>query len=202
MKHLSLIFLLCCSFFLAEAQLYNTAVGVRFSSFVIDSVGGNTLGLTVQQRITPRITIEAIGEMRNKQPILTAMLEYHRPLLWKGLNIYGGVGGNTNLSNIDVKDFSYGIDFILGAELQIPFLPLVISADIKPAVLQTFNELGVKDVMKLDWRTGISARAVIFSDKQKRKRLRKKKKEFRQDKRQDFFEDIKEKNPLKKTDKA
>lgn len=181
-----------------QAQHYNTATGVRFSSFVSDSVGGNTLGITIQQRITPRFTIEAIGEMRNDQPVLTALVEYHRPLIWRGLNVYAGVGGNTNLAKVDVKDFSYGLDFILGAELKIPFLPLVVSADLKPAVLQTF-EVGVKDVMKLDWRTGVSVRAVIFSDKQKRKRLRKKKKDFRQEKRQDFFEDIKEKNPLKKS---
>lgn len=201
MKKIYLLFILCCSVFVVEAQLYNTAAGVRFSSFVSDSTGGNTLALTIQQRITPRFTIEAIGEMRNTQPVLTALLEYHKPILWRGLNVYAGVGGHTNLAKVEVRDFSYGLDFIIGAELQIPFLPLVVSADLKPAVLQTFN-LGVKDVLELDWRTGISVRAIIFSDKQKRKRLRRKKKEIRQDKRENFFDDIKEKNPLKKNDKG
>jgi len=197
MKSNTLLVLFLLMSFLSMGQAYNTALGVRLSPYVSENSSGNTFGITLQQRITQRITLEVIGEMRNDQPVVTGLLEYHRPIIFKGFNLYAGIGGNTNLSKVDVRDFSYGLDVVLGAELKLPFLPLVVSYDVKPALLQTFN-LGVKDAFELDWRTGLSVRAVLFSEEQKKKRLKRQKKALRQDKRENFIEDLKEKNPVKK----
>ncbi len=180
-----LCLLLVCCVTEVSAQLYNTAVGIRYGSHN----NGGAIGLTVQQRITPQFTIEGILELREEQPILTALLEWHKPLLWKGFNVYFGGGANVALRQVDINNFSYGIDAILGIELKIPLVPLVVSADLKPAIER------VDETYTFDWRTGLSARVIIFSDKQKRKRLRRKKKEIRQEKRENFFDDVKEKLP-------
>jgi len=160
------------------AQGYITAIGLRYS-------GSNTksnIGITLQQRVAPKITIEAITEWRQKEPILTLLGQYHQPLLLKGFNVYAGIGAHTNLSNLELSDnlnnFKYGMNGVLGAEMRLPFFPLVISADIMPELNKIKDPPDLKE-WDVKASTNISVRYVVYSDKMKRKRLRKKKKKAR-----------------------
>jgi len=173
---------------LVSAQGYITAIGLRYS-------GSNTvrnIGITLQQRIAPSITIEAITEWRQKEPILTLMAEYHKSLLFKGFNVYAGIGGHTNLSDLEVGDnlnnFKYGMNGVLGAEVRLPFFPLVISADIMPELNKIKDPPDLKE-WDVNASTNISVRYVAYSDKMKRKRLKKKKKKARLEEKADKQED-------------
>jgi len=165
---------------LVSAQGYITAIGLRYSG----SSTISNIGITLQQRIAPNITIEAITEWRQKEPILTLLAQYHQSLLFKGFNVYAGIGGHTNLADLEVSDnlnnFKYGMNGVLGAELRLPFFPLVISADIMPE-LNKIKTVDPSDLKQWDVKasTNISVRYVVYSDKMKRKRLKKKKKKAR-----------------------
>lgn len=163
---------------LISAQGYITAIGLRYSG----SSTVSNLGITLQQRIAPNITIEAITEWRQKEPILTLLAQYHQSLLFKGFNVYAGIGGHTNLADLEVSDnlnnFKYGMNGVLGAELRLPFFPLVISADIMPELNKIKDPVDLKE-WDVKASTNISVRYVVYSDKMKRKRLKKKKKKER-----------------------
>jgi len=186
MKKIAIICLICfgATTFI-NAQGYISALGLRYSG---NNSGLGSLGVTLQQRVTQNTTLEVIGEYRSKDPILTALFEFHKPIFIKGLNIYVGGGGHTNLARLSegdvVNNFKYGINGILGAELRLPFFPLVISADIMPEI----NKVKFKDPVDVnlkDWdlkaSTNISVRYVLSSDRMKRKKQKKKKKEAKQE---------------------
>lgn len=152
------IFFFLISFQL-QAQRYNTALGLRF--------GNNHYGITAKQRILGRTTVEGLLMVDPDQYSGTGLLQQHFPLIGRGLNIY--IGGGAHLGRqMEVGRF-HGFDLVLGAELKAPALPLLISADVKPAYHLNHSEW-------FDFSTAISAHYIIGKDtKKKRDRARKKK---------------------------
>ena len=151
MKKIFLGLGLILAFNAAQAQKYRTALGVRASR--------NQLGLTVQQLILPKSTIEVIASAGSNEYSGTALFEHHFPILGRGFNYYLGAGAHLG----DKKDFGkfYGADLITGLELKTPLLPFTISADLKPAF----------HVNHGDWFTfggGISARFILVKEKKKK----------------------------------
>jgi hypothetical protein len=135
-----------------QAQKYITAAGVRISK--------QQLGLTVQQRVLPKSTIELIGSVGSNEYSGTALFERHYPIITKGLNYYLGAGAH--VGKIKDRGGFYGGDVILGAEMKLPFLPLTLSADLKPAF----------HAHHTDWFTfggGFSVRYILIKEKKKKK---------------------------------
>ena len=137
-----------------QAQKYRTALGVRASR--------NQVGLTAQQLILPKSTVELIASVGSDEYSGTALLEQHFPILGKGFNYYMGAGAHIG----NKKDFGtfYGGDLIAGLELKTPLLPFTISGDLKPAF----------HVNHEDWFTfggGISVRFILVKEKKKKFRL-------------------------------
>lgn len=197
-------FLLSVLFFLGitftvNAQGYITAAGLRFHN----SVDANALGITLQQRVMPNVTVGLIAESRHKEPIVTFTGRYHKQILFKGFNIFAGAGVHTNFKNLSttesLNNFKYGLNGILGAELRLPFFPLVVTADFMPEINKVKN---IDPANAKEWNTlmatNFSVKYVFYSDKKKRKKERKKRKTEKKERRQDFFENIKDKELRKK----
>lgn len=108
----------------AAAQKYNTALGAR--------LGGGNYGITLQQRVASRVTIEAIAGLGQREFTGTVLGEYHFGILGPSLNYYLGAGGHLG-HNKDAGDFG-GFDGMVGVEYKVAFLPLVLSFDFKPTV--------------------------------------------------------------------
>ncbi len=135
-----------------SAQKYITAGGVRFSN--------EGFGLSLQQRIFEHTTIEVIGQVNFKEASATAMIEHHNNLLFtKSLNMYGGIG--PSYGKYLLSDSSYlGCNLVFGVEYKVLLLPLVISADLKPAF----------KLQEDDWfhlGIGFSFRYVLIKQKKK-----------------------------------
>ena len=107
----------------AAAQKYNTAAGVR--------LGGGNYGITVQQRVASRVTIEGIAGLGQREYSGTVLGEYHFGILGPSLNYYFGAGGHLG-HNKDTGDFG-GFDGLVGVEYKVAFLPVVLSFDFKPS---------------------------------------------------------------------
>ena len=107
----------------AAAQKYNTAAGVR--------LGGGNYGITVQQRVASRVTIEGIAGLREREYSGTVLGEYHFGILGPSLNYYFGAGGHLG-HNKDTGDFG-GFDGLVGVEYKVAFLPIALSFDFKPS---------------------------------------------------------------------
>lgn len=108
----------------AAAQKYITAAGLR--------LGGGAYGLTVQQAVARRFTIEGIAGLGAREVSGTLLLEHHFGILGPSLNYYLGVGGHLG-TNKDAGHVS-GLDGIIGAEYKVAFVPLVLSFDFKPTL--------------------------------------------------------------------
>ncbi|MGV3538938.1 MAG: hypothetical protein ACO1OQ_03960 [Rufibacter sp.] len=105
------------------AQRYKTAAGLR--------IGSEEVGVTVQQKILEKTTLEGMLTAAPREVTATILAERHFPMLGQRFNYYlgGGVhGGN-------MKDYGaiYGFDAIAGIEYKINGLPFLLSGDIKPA---------------------------------------------------------------------
>lgn len=111
----------------AEAQSYITAVGARV---------GKDWGLTLQQRLTKRLTVEGIAEtsFSRDEVMLTGLLETHLPIFTRHFNLYGGAGIHKGWSTNrrEFVDDPVGLSLIGGAELTIGRFN--ISYDFKPAL--------------------------------------------------------------------
>lgn len=111
----------------ADAQSYITAAGARV---------GKDWGLSLQQRLTKRMTIEGIAEtsFSRDEVMLTGLLERHLPIFTRHFNLYGGVGIHKGWSTNrrEFVDDPVGLSFIGGAELTIGRFN--ISYDFKPAL--------------------------------------------------------------------
>ena len=107
----------------AAAQKYTTAAGLR--------LGGGNYGITLQQRVASRITIEGIAGLREREYSGTVLGEYHFGILGPSLNYYFGAGGHLG-NNKDTGGFG-GFDGIVGVEYKVAFLPVVLSFDFKPS---------------------------------------------------------------------
>ena len=132
----------------AAAQKYNTALGVR--------LGSGNYGLTLQQRLTSRLTLEGIAGLGEREYSGTVLGEYHFGILGPSLNYYMGVGGHVG-HNKDTGDFS-GLDGIVGVEYKVAFLPVLLSFDFKPTL-----EFGGADYARFP--TAISIRYVFIKRK-------------------------------------
>jgi len=156
------------------------------------------LGITVQQRVIPNITVGLIAERRHKEPIITATARFHKQILFKGFNVFAGVGAHTNFKDLStvesLNNFKYGLNGIVGAELRLPFFPLVISADFMPEINKVKN---IDPTNAKEWdallTTNFSVKYVFYSDKMKRKKQRKSRKADKKENRQEFFDSMKDK---------
>lgn len=165
MKKLIYILLLICYSAPVFAQKYSTTVGVRISK--------NNYGFTAKQRVFKSYALEGIIAGGSNEILGTLLLEKHFPLVGKGLNFY--IGGGAHMGAI--KDFgpTVGADVLIGAEMKVPFLPLVASADVKPAYHVLHEDL-------FDFNAAVSVRYIIGKDNKKqrqRHREQKKKRKLR-----------------------
>lgn len=175
------------SFQALKGQGYGTTLGVRFAN---DNVK-RSAGLSVQQRIAKRITLEGIVQTDfQRNTTGHALIKLHHPILTKRLNYYVGTGlsfGNEVSEEEDPATMqlvttygntTFGGDVITGLELAL--LKYNISIDYKP----NFNMVG-----RNPWylgQVGISVRAVLVKaseqNRKKRQRQREKRREERQKK--------------------
>ncbi|PZX54111.1 hypothetical protein [Algoriphagus chordae] len=172
---ITLIFFSSLTF--TQAQRYGTAVGLRFGNNNLY----RTVGLTAQQRITKRISIEGILQSDFKlNTTFSALMEKHHPIISKRFNYYYGFGGSFGVEESFIKDeetkqilhtygnTTVGVDLIGGLELTL--LNAVISLDYKPNI----NLVGREEFYR--GQVGISARMVVVKSKEQKKKQRQRKK--------------------------
>ena len=108
----------------AAAQKYTTALGAR--------LGGGNYGITLQQRVASRVTIEGIAGLGQREYSGTVLGEYHFGILGPSLNYYFGAGGHVG-NNKNTGRFG-GLDGLVGVEYKVAFLPIALSFDFKPTL--------------------------------------------------------------------
>ncbi len=156
-----------------QAQKYVTAAGMRL---------GTDWGVTVQQKIARRLSVEAIAQssLQRDEIMLTGLLEHHMPFLGRRFNLYLGAGVHKGWLGEDRAEDTptryedpFGITFVGGLEFTIGRLNL--SYDLKPAI----NLQG--GTRNFYTQSGLSLRFVIISEKDVKKRQRRKKREKRRE---------------------
>ena len=134
-------FLIFISISHVQAHRYGTAVGLRFGN----NSFGRTLGISAQQRITPRLTFEGIAQSDfSRNSTLSLLLEKHHPIISKRFNYYYGAGISFGKEESFEKvesnkqiiqtygNATMGVDLITGIEMTL--LNTVISLDYKPNI--------------------------------------------------------------------
>jgi len=132
----------------ARAQKYRTAAGIR--------AGGGTYGLTIQQLVLPKTTLEGLALLSPRERSATVLAERHFGILGPSLNYYFGAGAHVGTHKDDGS--FWGLDGIVGAEYKIPFARVVLAVDFKPTI--EFNSA--------DWNrfpTAFSVRYIILKQK-------------------------------------
>lgn len=175
-KHLLFLLIFLTLPFLANAQRYGTAVGLRLGN----SANSRTFGVSAQQRIADRISIEGILQSDfNSNTTLSFLLEKHKPIISKRFNYYYGAGVSFGIESSTYKDevnkelvqtygnSTLGVDLIGGVELTVA--STVISLDYKPNV----NLSGRNEFYR--GQVGISARVVLVKSKEQKKKQRQRK---------------------------
>lgn len=173
---LSLVLFLLLSF-PGFSQRYGTALGLRFGN----SEYNRTLGLTLQQRVTDRVTLEGIVQSDfNRNSTFSILAERHRSIISKRFNYYlgGGVAFGREESfvkNTTTKEIihtygnsTFGVDLIAGIELTVA--NAVIALDYKPNV----NISGREEFYR--GQVGISARTVLVKSKEQKRRQKQRQK--------------------------
>ena len=128
----------------AYAQNYNTAGGIRIS---------DGIGVTVQQRIADKLTVEGVAFLSFANPSYVAVLgEYHGKLIRKGFNWYLGAGLHSGAEKDVVNP--KGMLFVAGVEMKIK--RIVISADVMPRVNFTGGS------KNFEFTPGFSARYILI----------------------------------------
>lgn len=176
---------------ISQAQRYGTAIGLRFGNNNLF----RTVGLTAQQRITKRLTLEAILQSDFKlNTTFSGLMEKHHPIISKRFNYYYGLGASFGVEESFVKDeqskqilhtygnSTAGIDLIGGLELTL--LNTVISVDYKPNI----NLVGREEFYR--GQMGISARMVLVKSKEQKKKQRQRKKSKNKSQKVSFNEQI------------
>ena len=136
----------------APAQKYRTAVGLR--------LGKSNTGLSIQQKIADRFTLEGLALAAPREYSGTVLAERHFGILGPSLNYYLGAGGHWG-RNQDTGPFG-GLDFIVGAEYKIALTRFVLSFDLKPTL--EFSS-GNSDWSRFP--SAFSVRYVFLKDKKK-----------------------------------
>lgn len=171
------------------AQGYITTAGIRLGNN--DQI--RTAGITLQQRILKKGTLEAIAQSNFKDNTTIHLLgEYHQNIISRKFNFYMGAGlsggwekyslkGNTEPTTGKTQVKTLGADLIAGVELTM--LRWNISLDYKP----NFNIYGRESWYQS--QVGVSVRAVLWNEsdlkkRQKEKARAKKKKEKEQAKKE------------------
>ena len=106
------------------AQKYRTAAGLRS--------GGGNYGLTVQQLVLPKTTLEGLFMLAPRERSGTVLAERHFGILGPSLNYYFGAGAHFGYHKDDGN--FWGFDGLAGVEYKIAFFPVVLSFDFKPTV--------------------------------------------------------------------
>lgn len=154
MRKLTFSLFLCLLASGAWAQKYRTAAGLRIQK--------EGFGLSVQQKIMERTTLEGILGFSNREVSGTLLVEKHFPFLGKGFNYY--LGGGAHVGNLKNNGAFFGGDAIIGTEMKLPLFPLVLSLDLKPAV----------HVNHEDWFNiggGFTIRYILVKEKKEKKKL-------------------------------
>lgn len=140
---------------------------------------GTDWGLTVQQRILKRLTLEGIiqSSTRRDEVLITGILEKHFPILTKRFNVYYGAGLHKGwieqpLREEDAIPNPFGITLIAGGEFTL--FRVNVSYDFKPII-------NIQGTDKFLIQSGVSLRYVLnkkkkqaWEKKSKRKRNKKK----------------------------
>ncbi|HEY4651000.1 MAG TPA: hypothetical protein VIG72_06275 [Pontibacter sp.] len=150
---LLLLFILMVSL-QASAQKYRTALGPRIES--------DKFGISLQQKVNERGTIEVIAGLGEREYSGTALYEWHFPLLGERFNYYLGAGAH--VGNLKDHGVFTGADAMLGLEYKVNGLPFLLSADIKPA-------LHLNHENWVDLSSGVSIRYVIVKEKKKKRSI-------------------------------
>ena len=126
-----------------------SAIGVRVEA---TTSGGIGMGATFQQSLTKRTGLEGIITGNNTDMRITGLYEYFQPLIFKGWKAYIGGGGHIGMTHsagsaqlladimsgsLDVsngRQLFMGVDGIVGAQYDVPNMPINISIDAKPAL--------------------------------------------------------------------
>ena len=132
----------------AAAQKYRTAVGARS--------GGGSYGLTVQQLVLPKTTLEGLGMLSPRERSATLLAERHFGILGPSLNYYFGAGAHFGRHREDGT--FWGFDGIVGVEYKVAFFPVVVALDFKPTV-----EFGSADWNRFP--TAFSVRYIILKQR-------------------------------------
>lgn len=181
MEHLQKVSLLVLFLLISSstlmAQRYGTAVGVRLGNSSLS----RTFGLSIQQRIVDRVTLEAILQSDfSRNTNLSLLAQRHRPIISKRFNYYygGGIAFGSEESFIKNEetmqiDHTYGnstvgVDLIAGIEFTVA--NTVLSLDYKPNI----NLAGRSEFYR--GQAGISARTVLVKSKEQKKKQRQRQK--------------------------
>ena len=132
----------------AAAQKYRTAAGARS--------GGGSYGLTVQQLVLPKTTLEGLGMLAPRERSATLLAERHFGILGPSLNYYFGAGAHFGRHREDGT--FWGFDGIVGVEYKVAFFPVVVALDFKPTV-----EFGLTDWNRFP--TAFSVRYIILKQR-------------------------------------
>ena len=161
---LMLAFLLTGMLHPLHSQQYTTTAGLRM---------GQSIGLTVNQRIANKLSIEGILQTNlSGTTTLHGLVRQHRSILTRRANLYYGAGIHTGSTT--------GIDGVLGVEMTL--LRINASIDVKPMI----NVTGETGFSVLQLQPGASVRYVVFKagdNKKKRERIKRRKQREREKKR-------------------
>ncbi|MGV3639317.1 MAG: hypothetical protein ACO1NZ_02285 [Adhaeribacter sp.] len=153
-RYILVLFFLLLTAATASAQKYRTAAGLR--------IDRNDFGISLQQKIMERNTLEGILALGSREVSGTALFEHHFPLLGKSFNYYLGAGAH--VGNLKDHGAFFGGDVILGTELKLPIFPLLLSFDIKPAVHVNHEDW-------FDFASGFTLRYILVKEKKEKKKF-------------------------------
>jgi hypothetical protein len=132
----------------AHGQKYRTAVGLR--------LGQGNYGLTLQQKIFDKTTLEGLALVAPREVSGTVLLERHFGILGPSLNYYFGAGAH--VGNHKDNGVFGGVDGLAGIEYKTAFFPFVLSFDAKPTI----------EIHATDWvrfPVAFSVRYVLIKEK-------------------------------------
>jgi hypothetical protein len=165
----------------ADAQRYGTALGLRLGNSDIN----RTIGVSLQQRVKERITIEGIVQTDfSRNTTLSVLAQKHHPIISKRFNYYYGGGlsfgsEESFVKNPSTKEINHtygnattGVDLIAGVEMTLA--NAVISLDYKPNI----NLVGREEFYR--GQVGLSVRTVLVKSKEQKKKQRQRQKAKRE----------------------
>ncbi|MEL6673110.1 MAG: hypothetical protein AAFR61_12995 [Bacteroidota bacterium] len=119
---------LLSSFSFSFAQPYQGSIGART---------GSATGLSLKQFVAEYSAVEGLLVWRRDGIRLIGLFEQHLVLTRDGSSLlYGGIGGHVGwtglISDTNIPQRAYGVDFVLGLSYVFPRSPITLSVDVKP----------------------------------------------------------------------